>query len=159
MNYPFTSEPYGPRWPSMTPDAGLWLTTLTGKEYTKFIDGLISAEVDFATDSEKVETGEVSRIGAQRPLVEANSVGSLHIASGMHKPVLDIDMPALLVPSSTRGHSHLYIDAPMDWPDYSMLLKTLAAVGIIERGFMQASIKREGTWVRTPWTRKQYRGD
>lgn len=159
MSYPFTTEPYGPRWPGMAPEPGLWLSSLTGKEYARFIEGQVTAEVDFATDSDQVETGEVSRIGAQKPLQESNSVGSLHVASGMHKPVLDIDMPALLVPSSTPGHSHLYIDAPMDWPDYAMLLKALAGVGIIQSGYLGASLAREGTWVRTPWTRKQYRGD
>jgi hypothetical protein len=164
MSYPFTAEPYGSRWAPYAsnnkPEPSLWLSSLTGQRYAKFVDGLRTAVVDFETDSESIETGNVEKIKADKPLAEANSVGSLYIPSDdmtfrtTHKPVLDIDVPAMLVPSSTPGHHHLYIDAPMSWPDYMKLMKVLGEVGILQKGYVRASIEREASWVRTPWTRK-----
>jgi hypothetical protein len=174
MSYPFTTVPYGSGWapygPNNQPDPGLWLSSLTGQHYAKFVAGLRTAIVDFETDSENIETGNVEKIKADKPLAEANSVGSLYLPRGApkgtdgvpshfsdgptHKPVLDIDVPAMLVPSSTPGHHHLYIDAPMSWPDYVKLMKVLGEVGILQKGYVHASIQREGSWVRAPWIRK-----
>lgn len=66
----------------------------------------------------------------------------------MHAPALDIDVPARLVPSSTPGHSHLYIDVPMDWATYSNLLRALGAAGILETGYVEASIRQGATFLR-----------
>lgn len=71
-----------------------------------------------------------------------------------HRPVLDIDFPAALIPSTTPGHFHLYLDKPMPWGKYKALLKALADAGIIERGYLSASIGRQYTSVRLPWVRK-----
>ena len=51
-------------------------------------------------------------------LDQANVVSSLQSGTepgsrAQHYPVLDLDLPAVLVPSSTPGHSHLYIDLPI----------------------------------------------
>lgn len=81
-------------------------------------------------------------------------VVSSEIAGGLHCPVLDIDIPAFLVPSSTPGHSHLYIDHPMTWRKYKRLLRALARSGIVEKGYVQASIRRRHTAVRVPWRKK-----
>jgi hypothetical protein len=71
-----------------------------------------------------------------------------------HIVALDLDCPAWLVPSSTAGHSHLYIGTPMTWPDYEKLLNVLAEVGLIEKGYRDASVKRKATFLRLPWVRK-----
>jgi hypothetical protein len=68
-----------------------------------------------------------------------------------HAPTLDIDIPATLVPSSTRGHSHLYLDVQMNWTAYKRLLKALARAGVIEKEWAQASIKTGYTSLRPPW--------
>lgn len=158
MNYPFTNAPR-----SDPPLPGVWLSSLTGKEYSKFITGLRTAVVDFETDSENFATANPEKIRHDAPLMEANSVASLYIPRGApknadgiptHKPVLDIDMPVMLVPSSTRGHNHLYIDAPMSWDHYAKLLKVLGEVGILEPGYVRASLYRESTWLRLPWIGK-----
>lgn len=73
---------------------------------------------------------------------------------GYHRPVLDLDFPAALIPSTTPGHFHLYLDKPMPWPKYKALIKALADAGIIERGYASASIARRYTSVRLPWIRK-----
>ena len=76
-----------------------------------------------------------------------------------HRPVLDLDMPAKLIPSSTPGHFHLFIDHPMKWETYEKLLEALAAAGVLEDGYVRASIARKHTAVRLPWIRKGTGGD
>lgn len=71
-----------------------------------------------------------------------------------HRPFLDIDFRAELIPSTTPGHFHLYLDKEMSWPKYRRLLNVLAEVGILERGYVNASIDREYTSVRLPWVKK-----
>lgn len=71
-----------------------------------------------------------------------------------HRPLLDLDFPAALVPSSTPGHHHLYIDKPMSWDDYVKLLDVLAEVGLLEPGFVSASKQRRATFLRLPWVCK-----
>ena len=93
---------------------------------------------------------------------EANLVSSLmsdpvyarHDQQAWHMPVLDIDIPCRLIPSSTPGHHHLYIDAPMRWVDYKRLLILLRDLGIIEAGFCDLSIKRGASFVRHPECKK-----
>lgn len=72
----------------------------------------------------------------------------------MHRPILDIDFAAELVPSTTKGHFHLYLDKPMTWKQYKKLLGVLAEVGVIEHGYAQASIERGYSSTRLPWVKK-----
>jgi hypothetical protein len=75
--------------------------------------------------------------------------------SSYHSPVLDIDFPARLVPSTTEGHFHLYLDGiTMEWKRYERLLAALAEAGIIEQGYYEASVRRKMTCVRLPHVRK-----
>jgi len=80
-------------------------------------------------------------------------VGALNPAE-MHRPVLDLDIDAKLLPSSTRGHWHLYLDRPMSWSVYQELLVALAKAGIVESGYAAAASRRGATHVRVPWMRK-----
>lgn len=89
----------------------------------------------------------------QAPEADANLVSSL-LEDGRHAPLLDLDVPARLVPSSTPGHSHLYVDVPMTWRRYRRLLKALTKAGLIERGFYRASVARRQTMVRKPGVKK-----
>ena len=73
---------------------------------------------------------------------------------GLHYPCIDIDIPIRLVPSSTPGHSHLYVDAPYQWDDYVELLEALTEAGIVEVGYFDASVKQGGTTVRMPHVKK-----
>ena len=86
--------------------------------------------------------------------IEDAEVISSEIGDGIHAPVLDIDYKAMLVPSTTSGHYHLYLDTAMSWRQYKKLLKTLAAVGVIEKGYAKACIKRKHSAVRAPWVKK-----
>lgn len=93
-------------------------------------------------------------------LAHANVVSSIQIGQSPHSPdathfpVIDIDIPARLIPSSTPGHSHLYIDHPVPESMYWPLLHALADAGIVEQGYVDASEARGYTSVRLPWVRK-----
>lgn len=71
-----------------------------------------------------------------------------------HAVLLDLDVPAYLVPSSTPGHSHLYIDVSISEPAYFRLLDALAQCGIIEEGYAKASKAKGATYLRLPWIKK-----
>lgn len=68
----------------------------------------------------------------------------------LHQPVIDLDIPSKLIPSFQDGHSHLYLDMEMTWPDYLKLLKVMAEVGIIEKEYYEVSKKKGYTAVRSP---------
>lgn len=84
----------------------------------------------------------------------ANLISSL-CDDGFHRPALDIDVPCRLVPSSTEGHCHLYFDdTPLTWEQYERLLRVLVDVGIIEAGFVDASVASGQTRLRLPHVKK-----
>jgi len=85
---------------------------------------------------------------------EANIVTS-HLAGELHAPVLDIDFGARLLPSSTPGHFHLYFEKAMTWDNYCKLLVALGDAGILEEGFVKASLRRGYSSVRKPGVYKQ----
>ncbi len=78
---------------------------------------------------------------------DANLIGSL-TTNGTHAPVLDIDYPARLIPSSTPGHYHLYLDREIPWGRYQLVLWVLSLAGLIEPGFFRAAIARGMTFAR-----------
>jgi hypothetical protein len=80
----------------------------------------------------------------------ANAISSEIVGSSLHAPVLDIDFEARLVPSSTPGHYHLYLDRAVAWPAYEKVLRALAEAGLQEEGYVSASIDRRATFVRKP---------
>lgn len=104
----------------------------------------------------------------------ANLVSSQLIDSDTHMPVLDIDSwawksPDLwnlvrsyggsdvvghLVPSSTFGHFHLYLQVEIPSDEYLALLPRLADAKVIQPGYAAASIERGCTRVRYPGTWK-----
>lgn len=95
---------------------------------------------------------------ATTDLDKAHVTTSMVAGSEMHKVVLDIDMPAVLLESSTPGHHHLYIDHEMTWKNYKRLLNVMAEVGLLEPGYVGASETRKHTALRLPWVRKDATG-
>lgn len=73
---------------------------------------------------------------------------------GVHWPVIDIDLPIRVIPSSTPGHNHLYIDVPMDFATFMALLEALAAAGLVEPGFVEGSRRRGHADLRLPHIKK-----
>ena len=103
--------------------------------------------------------------GEERILVdninEANVINSLCVGSkpgqirGIHKPLLDLDIPVVLVPSTTPGHSHLYIDQPVYWYKYQHLLTVLKDLGILQEGYVNGAFNRGYSSLRLPWIKKE----
>lgn len=140
------------------------------RPYTNFLrlaTNLQAGDIDFAASpkSADLENTDLSKIDwekliAEKPLNTANSVSSRITSfgtaekTGQHKVVIDLDMDAALVPSSTFGHHHLLIDKALTWDQYQFLLTALMHVGIIEIGYYNACMSRKASWIRTPWTRK-----
>lgn len=94
------------------------------------------------------------------PAAEYASVVSSELDDGypdrtpLHRVVLDIDWQAELVPSTTPGHYHLYINKAMTWDQYVKLLDVMAEVGLLQQGYVTASKVRKATMVRLPWIKK-----
>lgn len=74
-----------------------------------------------------------------------------------HAVLLDLDVPAYLVPSTTPGHSHLYVDLNLTEEAYFDFLDACAKVGLIEEGYAGASKAKGGTYLRLPWVKKEKR--
>jgi hypothetical protein len=72
----------------------------------------------------------------------------------LHNVVLDLDLSATLLPSSTPGHFHLFIERPMTWETYLNLIDAMVAAGLVEPGYRDASATRGHTAVRLPWIKK-----
>lgn len=84
---------------------------------------------------------------------DANVITSRR-SDGLHAPVLDIDFGARLIPSSTLGHFHLYLDKAMTWSAYRRLLIALGDAEILEPGYVEASLRRGHSAARLPGVRK-----
>jgi hypothetical protein len=103
---------------------------------------------------------ETRELGCARS--DANLLASL-VADGnprvatqvqKHVLVLDIDHPARLVPSTTKGRFHLYVSVPMSWRRYVAVLNALAAADVVHRNYVKHTTERGYTNVRPPWVAK-----
>lgn len=84
---------------------------------------------------------------------KANLVGSRWV-NDIHLPMFDLDYEARLIPSTTEGHYHLYLDQPVKWRHYKRVLRAMARAGMIERGFAKMSIRRKQAFLRPPGVKK-----
>lgn len=119
------------------------VTKIVHKWTTKNPDGSYEEKKDQGTDS-----------GIDDIFSPANLVTSKVGFTNLHRVVLDIDVPAYLVPSTRPGHSHLYIDVQIEEKQYFKLLDRLAKVGILEKGFAAVSKVKGYSAVRLPWVAK-----
>jgi hypothetical protein len=85
---------------------------------------------------------------------KANLIGSL-TDKGMHMPLLDIDYDAALIPSSTPGHFHLYLNKAIKWDVYKKFLEAAAEAGIIQKGYADWSLARSQSFLRKPGVKKE----
>lgn len=92
-------------------------------------------------------------------LDDANVITSLRTDDPLsfddtHALVIDIDHASWLMPSTTPGHYHLYVDVSIEdqklWP----MLQAMADAGVVEQGYVSASKERGFTSVRLPWVEK-----
>jgi hypothetical protein len=75
-----------------------------------------------------------------------------------HMVMFDVDVPMVVIPSSTPGHNHVYFpNTYVSKNDLFNLLDALAGAGIVERGYAEASKARGFTALRLPWVTKSER--
>lgn len=85
---------------------------------------------------------------------KANLISS-KTTDGRQMPIIDLDFDFHIVPSSTPGHAHLFIDHPMSKFRWAILMLALWFTGAVEMGYAVWSLRRGGNFVRTPYTVKQ----
>lgn len=88
-------------------------------------------------------------------LMQSSVISSAVMNSRMHRVLLDIDVPAYQIASSTPGHSHMYFEPLVTWRQYKRVLRALYRAGIIERAFYQAACGAHAGMLRLPWVRKE----
>jgi hypothetical protein len=108
-------------------------------------------------EEEGTYSNELENAGTTKLMAPDAEVVTSEIVSGKgkHTIMLDIDVPATLVPSTTPGHSHLYIDVPVEWDKYQALLDALVVAGVLEPGYVSAAKGRGCTALRLPWVKKK----
>lgn len=104
---------------------------------------------------EQYAPGEDQRVHVN-DIDDANLVSSELVGHpSQHIIALDLDVPTYLVPSSTKDHSHLYVNTLVAWPKYEALLLALGDAGVLEPGYVSISIERRATHLRLPWIKKE----
>lgn len=84
---------------------------------------------------------------------DANLVASLR-DDGTHAPAFDLDRRAFLIPTTTSGNHHMYIDEVLSWRQYRALLRGFYKSGLLDPSVYWRSLYRGSTHVRPPWVRK-----
>jgi hypothetical protein len=84
---------------------------------------------------------------------DANLISS-ECDDGMHAPIFDLDFGAYLIPSSTQGNNHLYIEKKITWTQYENILTALAEAGIIQDGWVRSARRDKRAYLRLPHIRK-----
>jgi hypothetical protein len=75
-------------------------------------------------------------------------------SEGMTSVGLPFRAPIELVPSSTPGHFHLYVEAPLAWDDYLALMRTMAEAGLLEPAWVALCERRRMALLRKPGNEK-----
>lgn len=114
---------------------------------------------EFGDDDEGKPKGDGREITERLEDVEAVSSlksGYLNEPDGcrFHGLLIDLDVPAWLVPSSTQGHGHLYVDLHLNEDKLWPFLEAAAEIGLVEEGYVRACKSRGMTSLRAPWVRK-----
>lgn len=75
--------------------------------------------------------------------------------AGVSPIVLPLSVPARIVPSSTAGHFHFYIDHEMEWLVYKQLLTALYRAGVIGEDFYGMSVEWKVSFLLMPGLTKE----
>lgn len=125
-----------------------------------------NSEILFGQDQRhEADATEANVVTSLRTDAASASIGTMGgfdvkvIEDRKHALLLDLDIPAYLVPSSTPGHSHLYVDVEIGEHDYFSLLDQLARCGVIQQGVANSARRKGGTSLRLPWKRKGTEGN
>ncbi|QXO14201.1 hypothetical protein SEA_BOCK_60 [Gordonia phage Bock] len=128
--------------------------------YARIVANLRRSEwpVTVQDDGETKYVG--AELGPQTAVVDSGIVAAQVIddadqPTGRFKMLIDLDVDAVLIPSSHNGRHHLLIDHEVTKEQHDRVLSVLAEVGAVEPGYAKASSDRnEGARLRTPWKLK-----
>ncbi len=121
-----------------------------GLDYSQFRYALVNLS---ATSNDPGGAYDVMAI-SDTDTPDMNCIISL-TGEGDHFPMLDLDFPATVVPSSTKGHVHLIINGKrLDHLAYKKLLDAFKAAGLLEDGNISRFEQNGFSVLRKPTTRK-----
>jgi hypothetical protein len=83
-----------------------------------------------------------------------NLIGSA-TQQGTHAPVFDLDFPAYLLPSSSPGKFHLYLEKEISWESYLDILESMVNAGLLEPGWVDSGITNGAMLLRPPGVFKE----
>lgn len=115
---------------------------------------MVGHELSFIEDLDKQEYVADNEHKTVEGLDEANLISSKVKGTSRHKVILDLDFDAALLPSSTPGHHHLYLDKELTKEQMETLLFALLDAGIIAVGNMNQWLKFKAQYLRLPWVKK-----
>lgn len=106
-----------------------------------------------------MEPDPMANVEETTSLKEAHIISSesnqLRGFASKHMVMFDCDVPVMVIPSSTPGHSHIYF--PRNYVSKDVLfalLDSLAVAGIVEPGYVAVSKARGFAALRLPWVHK-----
>ena len=102
-------------------------------------------------DSERIPADDIY---SDAQVVSSEITNDIFMDGNSHYIALDIDMPVIAIPSTNRHHTHLYIPRAVPWEKYEKFIEACVEIGIVERGYLEASKKRKATFLRLPWIKK-----
>ena len=117
---------------------------------TRFVTGLDESSDAPTFQHEDFSTGNLSFAN----LLTSEPADPFIREAGMHAPVIDLDFPCELIPSSTEGHFHLVLDRLIPAEAYFTLLDAMVAAGLVEPGYAGSSRSRGYSAIRLPWIKK-----
>lgn len=110
---------------------------------------------DFYHDSELPPTEDGSDEDITWTRRQPNCVTSYCPETGKHKLVLDLDFECRLVPSSSPGCYHLYLDGlDLDAVQARAVVRAMGVQGVLEAGFAKTMSRDGRVCVRTTDTKK-----
>ena len=125
----------------------------------KWVTGGDSAAFDMSLEPDPHKNLEATTDLNEADIVTSEFVPPL-FASPNRKPyhmiMFDVDIPMVVIPSSTPGHNHVYFpNTHVSKDTLFNVLDALASAGIVERGYAEASKARGFSALRLPWVRKR----
>jgi hypothetical protein len=109
------------------------------RTFTRYAHPIETEDYDEPSDRVEVPESEATLISSKIPGTDDE-----------HGPVFDLDFPARLVPSSTEGHFHLYLERPISWRKFRLVLWAMWKAGLIEKGYYRNTVRRGAAYVRVP---------
>lgn len=112
--------------------------------------------VDSATGVQKTKPVKAN-VGGSANVISSEmlNVSGFDLKTPTHSVMLDLDIRHKLIPSSTPGHSHLYLDTELSHNQYKALLEALWEAGIIQRGILDQFEEHGATFLRLPGVKKK----